>query len=151
MAAGYEVVSQEKSVQVLGPTRVLDVQTVGFKTHPTGIYAEFHVDWASWLADKGANQLGALAEAIEDVMAQGAAIDAQYVEVPNDQGLIVGYLDVVVEYRPPDGIRPPMTTTIPIQLSSFSAAADPWFARLGASPQSMIADAYAALEATANQ
>lgn len=151
MAGNYSVVSQQKDVIVLGPTRVLDVQRVGFVTHPSGIYAEYSIDWQTWLASRGAGELGSIAGAIESLIATTAAVSATYVQdvTPND--LLADYLDVVVEYIPSNPAIPRQYTSILIALGLFSAAADPWFALTGNSPQELVDEAYQALAATAAQ
>lgn len=146
--ASYQVISQIKSVQVLGPTRVIDVEQVGVVTSPSGIYFEYPVPFDTFLDHEGRAVIGPLVDAIEEVMAGSAAIGASYFQDVDAAGLLVDYLDVVVEFIP-GGARPPMTTTIPISLASFSATGDPFLVGLATSPQSLIAEAYAALEATA--
>jgi hypothetical protein len=151
VASNYTVVSQTKDVIVLGPTQVLDVQRVGFVTHPTGIYAEYPIDWQTWIASRGAPELGSIAGAIESLIATTAAVGATYVQdvAPND--LLVDYLDVVVQYDPGNPSLPMMYTSVLVPLGTFSAAADPWFTAQVTSPQELIDEAYQALANTAGQ
>ena len=48
MAARYNVISQNREVQVLGPTEVIDVEKVGIMTKPTGIYVEYPLPLVLW-------------------------------------------------------------------------------------------------------
>lgn len=149
MAGSFSVVSQIRTVQVLGPTQVLDVEQVGFVTHPTGIYAEFPVPLVTWRQGGAGTLIGPLSEAIENLIAGSAATGASYLQDIDESGLLVDFLDVIVEYVPPDGTRPPMTTSVPIPLEAFLAAGDVWFAQSGVSPAQLVDEAYQALAATA--
>lgn len=146
---GFSVVTQFRDIQVLGPTQVLDVERVGFVTSPSSIYAEFPVPMSTWRAGGAGVLIGPLSDAIENLIAGTAATTASYLQDVDDNGLLADYLDVVVEYVPPDGVRPPMTTTVRIPLDAFLAGGDPWFTRLSASPQSLVDAAYQSLEQTA--
>jgi hypothetical protein len=158
VAASYRVVGQFRDIQVLGPTNVMDVQRIQFVTSPSAIYAEFPVPLSTagkpgplFTPAQVDILIGPLAESIENLIAGSAATTASYLQDVTDSGLLADYLDVVVEYDPADGFRPPMTTTVRIPLDAFLAAGgDPWFARLAASPQSLVDEAYQALAGTAN-
>lgn len=149
MAASYSVVSQQRTVQVISPTLVRDVQQVGINTHPTGVYLEYPIDLIEWRATLGAGTLGAIAEQVEGMIANTPAVAASFLEDVDDNGLLVGFLDVVVAYDPPDN-RPRMTTAVLIDLDTFAAASDPFFGRLAGAPEPTIYEAYDKLVATAN-
>ena len=151
MASSYIVVTQESGIQVLGPTRVLEVETVGVVTQPTGIYFEFPIDRASWLADHGAQILGPLAAAIEGLFAEGPAVDGSYEQEQRPSGLLVDYMVFVVQYVPPDGRRPPMTADARVPLGALQADADPFAFNLPGNPREIIVAVYDALAATAEQ
>lgn len=149
MASGYSVVSQVRGVRVMGPTQVLDVETVGFVTHPTGIYAEYPVPLDLWKAGDAGTLLAPLAQQIEQQIAEGLAKTGSYVNDVDDNGLLVDYIDYVVEYRDPSGFRPPQTTVVRVSLESLLGGLDPWAVNLEGSVQNLLVAAYDALAATA--
>lgn len=149
MASNYTVVSQNREVQVLGPTEVIDVEKVGISTRPTGIYVEYPLPLVLWQTRAGFEILGSLAAGIEQQVSEGLAVGGSYVQDYDANNLLVDYVEMIVEYMPTDG-RPPQRTGVLIPLEAFIAAqGDVWFVRLGASPQSLLTDAYDTLVATA--
>lgn len=150
MAGSFTVVSQTPDVQVLSPTQVLDVERVGFVTHPTGIYAEVPVFRQAWLQESQEANLAAYADAIEGLIANGLATDGSYANDLDANGLLVDYIDFVVTYVPPNPLIPPMTATVRIPLGTLGASGDPWFGQLPGSPDSLIGAAWQRLQETAN-
>jgi len=149
MASNYGVVTQNRSVRVLGPTEVIDTEEVGIVTRPTGIFVEYPLPLSLWRTRAGFEILGSLAAGIEQQISEGLAVGGSYVQDYDANNLLVDYCEMVVQYTPTDG-RPPMSTTVLIPLESFIAAqGDPFFAGLGASPQSLLSAAYDTLVATA--
>jgi hypothetical protein len=149
MAGNYSVISQNREVQVLGPTEVIDVEKVGILTKPTGVYVEYPMPLVLWETRAGFDLLGQLAAGIEQQISEGLAVGGSYVQDYDANNLLVDYVEMVVQYTPTDG-RPPQRTSVLIPLESFIAAGgDPFFAGLGASPQSLLSAAYDTLVATA--
>src|SRR6266566_4254794 len=149
MAGSYNVVTQNREVQVLGPTEVIDVEKVGILTKPTGIYVEYPLPLLLWQTRAGFDLLGQLASGIEQQIGEGLAVGGSYVQDYDANNLLVDYVEMVVEYAPTDG-RPPQRTTVLVPLEAFIAAGgDPFFVGLGASPQSLLSAAYDTLVATA--
>ena len=64
MAQNYSVVTQNRSVRVLGPTEVMDTEEVGIVTHPTGIFVEYGLPLSLWQTRAGFELLGSLAAGI---------------------------------------------------------------------------------------
>jgi hypothetical protein len=151
MAASYIVVSQTPGVQVLGPTQVMDVETVGITTLPTGIYLEYPIDRASWQADHGTQLLSAIAEAVEGIIDAGLAVDGSYVQDLRPSGLLADYIDFIVEYTPPDGVRPTMTAEARVPIGALIAGVDPFTFNLAGNPRDILIATFDALVATANQ
>lgn len=151
MAASYIVVSQSPGVQVLGATQVMDVETVGIVTQPTGIYLEYPIDRASWQADQGGQLLAALADAVEGLIDAGLAVDGSYVQDLRPSGLLADYIDFIVEYTPPGGVRPPMTAEARVPIGALIGGADPFTFNLAGNPREILIATYDALVATANQ
>lgn len=150
MAANYDVISQNREVQVLGPSSVIDVERVGIRTKPTGVEVEYPLPLELWQKRAGFEILGSLAAGIEQQIAEGLAVGGSYVQDYDANNLLVDFAEMVVEYLPTDG-RPPQRTTVLIPLEAFiaGAAGDPWFVRLGGSPASLLSAAYDTLVATA--
>src|SRR2546430_11440824 len=121
MAAAYNIITQNREVQVLGPTEVIDVEKVGILTKPTGIYVEYPLPLVLWQEQAGFELLGSLASGIEQQISEGLAVGGSYVQDYDANNLLVDYVDMVVEYRPTDG-RPPQRTAVLIPLEAFIAA-----------------------------
>lgn len=151
MAQSYSPATSHRSVQVLGPTQVADVQQAGFVTHPTGIYAEYPVPLPVWKDDRGAGLIEAIASGIEGLIASTAAVTGSYVQDLDANGLLVDYIEFVVEYVAQGGLGLPMTTTVLIPLESFLAAGDPFFFQFAGNPAQLIDDAYQGLAQFAAQ
>ena len=147
---GYVGKGSYRDVQVLGPTQVLDVERVAFQTTGAGVYAEYPIDLASWNADRGREQLNALSDAIDSLIATTAAVGASYLQDTDVSGLLIDYLDVIVEYDSGDPTAQPFQGTARIPLALFGSASDPWLANLLGSPQQMVDDEYQRLVAIAN-
>src|SRR5437870_3802784 len=109
MAQGYNVVTQNRSVQVLGPTEVIDVEQVGIVTRPTGIFVEYPLPLILWQTRAGFEILGSLAAGIEQMISEGLAVGGSYVQDYDANNLLVDYCEFVVQYVPTDG-RPPQRT-----------------------------------------
>lgn len=150
MASNYSVISQNREVQVLGPTEVIDVEKVGIRTKPSGVYVEYPLPLKLWETRAGFDILGSLAAGIEQQISEGLAVGGSYVQDYDANNLLVDYVEMVVQYVPTDG-RPPMTTGVLIPLEAFiaSSAGDAWFVSLGGSPASLLSAAYDTLAATA--
>jgi hypothetical protein len=148
---GYRVETQVRSVQVLGPTQVVPVQQAGIRTSPSAVYVEYPVPLTLWKQNQGADVLGPIADGIEGVIAQGLAVGGSYVQDYDTNGLLVDYCEMVVEYIPPGALGIPQTATVLIPLEAFIASGgDPFFTRLGVSPQSLLTEAYDHLVALAS-
>jgi len=136
-----------QEVQVLSPTLTLDVQVQPFVTQPSGVFAQFPIPYVDFIAQGVGQWLGPLADAIEGLIANTAAVDATFAQDVDASGLITDYLDFIVEYTPPGRFGPPMQTTARVTMGSLISSSDPFFSRLGGSPESIIGEAYQALVA----
>src|SRR5882724_799551 len=149
MAQSYTVITQNRSVCVLGPTEVIDTEEVGILTHPTNIYVEYPLPLLLWQTRAGFDLLGQLAQGIEQQISSGLAVGGSYVQDYDANNLLVDYCEMVVQYDPGDG-RPPQRTTVLVPLEAFIAAGgDPFFFQFAANPAQMLSDAYDTLVATA--
>ena len=148
MAASYTFLHQNPSVQVLGPTQVIDVQEIAFQTRPTAIYLEYPVPKSLWTPGEVNFIIDAIAKGVEQQISEGLAVGGSYVQDYDAANLLVDYCDFVVQYDPGDG-REPSSTTVLVPLGAFVASqGDVWFARLGGSPQSLLSAALDNLRAT---
>src|SRR5438105_894784 len=110
MAQNYDVVSQRRTVQVLGQSQVADVMEVGFVTKPSGVYAQREVPYASWAALGAGSWIDTLAVAIEGLMAGGLASGATFVQDVDSTGLLADFIDFTVVYIDPTGAGLPQQT-----------------------------------------
>jgi hypothetical protein len=150
MAGSYTVQTQVKSVQVLGPTQVIDVQQVGISTHPTGIFIEYPIPIELWHDPNTNFILEAIASGIEQQISEGLAVGGSYVQDYDKSNLLVDYWEAIVEYTPPDG-RLPMSTTVLVPLGAFvGLGGDPFTFGLAGNPAMLLSAALDQLKATAN-
>lgn len=140
MANSFIVVSQNPEVQVLGPTEVIDVQKVGIRTKPTGMYLEYPVPRVIWPSDGGLQILESLASGAEQMISEGLAVSGSYVNDLDASGLLVDYVEFTVQLRDAAGRLLPQTTMARVPEELFIAGADPFAFGL-------IGDAVAILQA----
>src|SRR6266516_3064603 len=76
MADSFSVVTQLRSVRVIGPTQVVDVELVGFVTHPTEIYAEYPVPLDLWRDGNVAELFGTITGAVGWIPYAGKVLKA---------------------------------------------------------------------------
>jgi hypothetical protein len=150
VADSYFVNHQSPGVQVLGPTQVIDVQIISFRTKPSGIDLEYPVPKSLWNPDEVNFVIDAIAKGVEQQIAEGLAVSGSYVQDFDASNLLVDYCDFLVQYDPGDG-RIPSTTSVLVPLGAFVASeGDVWFVRLAGSPQSLLLAAQDELRATTN-
>lgn len=107
MADNYTTLGSYATVQVTGPTTTVDVLRISFRTIPSGVVAVANVPYRNVggfaVADvqTAANIfIGPLATGIERMMGSGMVAAAAGVEDTDASGLLVDYIDAVVEYVP---------------------------------------------------
>lgn len=121
MAGPYTVQSQLKSVQVLSPSQVIDVEVLGATTIPSGVYFEVSVPLASWSAGAFDAFLSPVATAIEQRLSGGSADAASWRQDVDDTGLLTDYIDFVVSITPPAGTTGPMSTVVSVPMNLLTA------------------------------
>jgi hypothetical protein len=151
VADSYVMAGGERTIQVLGPTFVQDVQYQGAKTKPSGVYFAFPIPIPQWKADSGDSILGTIASQIEQMISEKLAVGGEYVNTTDANGLLADYMDFIVEYTPPNGFQPPLSTRVRIPLDALLASIDPFFTGLPGSPVSLLSAAYDQLAAAAAQ
>lgn len=116
MAGSFKVASQQRTIQVIGATQVVDVMEIGAFSEPSNVYFQRYVPFASWQLLNGPQGLGfwlqPVADAIEDSLAAREASGVAFLQdIDPSSGLLTDYLDFTVSYMPPGGLLP-MTTTV---------------------------------------
>lgn len=149
MADSYSVVAQHPDVQVLGPTQVLDVQRVTIRTRPSGALLEYPVPAIIWPDAGGAIILESLASGVENMIAQGFAVAATYVNDIDETGLLVDYVEFLVQLRDAAGRLLPQTTTARVPEELFIGGDDPFAFGLIGDAVAILEKAYADLQQTA--
>ena len=145
MAADYVVQTQQRTVEVLGPSQVADVMRVGATTVPHNVYFERNIPITVWQAGGSGGFLARLAQAIEDRFNSGLADNASFVQDVDDSGLLTDAISFTVSIPPSDAQMGPMSTEVVIPVNLLTA--DPAF--VGDLVSSRFDDALAALRATA--
>jgi hypothetical protein len=141
----YLVQSQRRTVQVLSPSQVLDVEEIGATTTPSGIYFQMAVPYESWLAVGSDAFLTPLATAIENEISSGQATGAVWRQDVDDAGLLTDFIDFTVTIPPAAGRTGPMSTIVSVPTNLL--VGDPAFFNLTVAP--LFANAISALQATA--
>lgn len=149
MANNYATAGSFPDVQVLSPTKVIAVEVAQAFTIPTAVYFEFPIPRDLWAENLGADYLGTIAGQIEQQISEGLAVTGSYIQTPDDTGLLVDYMDFLVRYTPPGGLRGPFETTVRIPLNTLVAAIDPFFGLTGMSPAEQLSAALDKLKAMA--
>jgi len=116
MAGSYQVASQQRTIQVVGPTQVVDVMEIGAFSEPSNVYFQRYIPFTSWQLLSGPQGLGfwlqPIVDAIEDSLASGAAAAVTFLQdIDVASGLLADFLEFTVSYTPAGGLLP-MTTTV---------------------------------------
>lgn len=124
---GYIVLGSFPTIQVTGPTSVVDVLRITFRTTPSNVVAFANVPYKNLVGFQVANAeqaasvfIGPLADGIERMMGSGEVAGAVGSEDIDASGLLVDYLDVTVEYNPNDPTRPgPFQSLVRVPVFAF--------------------------------
>jgi hypothetical protein len=149
MADNYYTSGSIRDVQVLSPSKTIPVEMAEAFTIPSNVYFEFPIPLDLWTQNQGADYLGAIAGGIEDLIAQGMVVGGNYIQTTDVSGLLVDYMDLIVQYRPANGIQGTFEGTVRVPLNTFVAAVDPFFGRLAGSPQALVLAEWERLKALA--
>jgi hypothetical protein len=149
MANSFVVVNQSAEIQVLGAKEVLDVQQVGIRTRPTGIYLEYPIPKIIWPTDGGMQILESLAAGVEQMVSEGFAVTGQHIQDVDENGLLVDYVEFVVQLRGANGVLLPQTTTARVPEEWFIAGTDPFAFGLIGDATAILQAAYDNLARTA--
>lgn len=118
MAANYNVIASESSIQVLSPTLTQPIVQTTIQTVPHGVIASLALDQADFDAGTAGAILEPFAANIETIMSQGVAIAAQGSQSLDPNGLLADGVDFTVEYRNPaiPGSSLTVVVTVPVGL-----------------------------------
>lgn len=137
---GYTVLGSYPTIQVISPTSVVDVLRITFRTDPSGVVAFANVPYKEVGgftvadADQAASLfLAPLADGIETIMSTGWLAGASGTEDIDASGLLVDYIDCVVQYEPNDPLRPGPFQSI-IRIPVFAFETGPFFDALVRNP-----------------
>lgn len=154
MADNYVTGPTSRTIQVLSPTEVADVERVPFVTKPSGVSGWRYVPIDAWATEGAAAWIGPLATAIEDLMAGGLASYAAMIEdVDPATNLLADYVEFTVAYTPPgSGFTSTTRVDVPVNLLTLDTGFFGSFGGTGGlpSPTDMLRAAYDQLVATAN-
>jgi hypothetical protein len=114
MAANYTVTSQRPSIQVLGPSSILDVMEVGARTIPSGVDFQVSIPLTTWKRNQADADLGSIAAAIEGRLADDYIAGAYYTQDLDAAGLLKD--DIVFLVQLPGNPEMTAEVAVPIQL-----------------------------------
>jgi hypothetical protein len=114
---GYIVLDTQTTIQVISPTTVLDIEYVTASTTPTGVIFAYPLLEETWQANGGGETLGNIATAIENLVTSNHVVGGSNSQDLDNSGLLVDYVDLIVEYDPPNGL--PLQSTVSVPISAF--------------------------------
>ena len=145
MARDYTPQGSVRTVKVLGPSQVIDVERVSATTLPHNVYFERDVPLTIFGTAGADDYVNELAVAIEQRLQGGVADSAAFVQDVDDSGLLVDAIEFTVSIPPPPDSTGTFTTTVVVPVNLLTAGLGGNTALVGA----MFDDAIARLEQTA--
>ena len=145
MARDYIPQGSVRTVQVLGPSQVADVERVSGTTIPHSVYFERDVPLTVFGTAGADDYVNELAVAIEQRLQGGVADSAAFVQDVDDSGLLTDAIQFTVSVPPPPGSVGPFTTTVVVPVNLLTGGLGGNEAIVGA----MFDDALAKLRQTA--
>jgi hypothetical protein len=149
MAQSYVLTGSTAGVQVLSTTSVVRVQYAEAVTRPSNIDFVFPIPLDLWAQNEGYDYLQEIASQIEQMISEGLAVGGSYIQEPDETGLLVDYMDFVVEYRPPSVGQGVFSTVVRVPLNTLLAGIDPFFAALPGGAASLLSASLDRLRAMA--
>lgn len=117
MARDYTPLGDVRTVQVLGPSSVADVQRVSASTIPHNVYFERNVPLTIWGTASADDYINELAVAIEQRLEGGIADNAGFVQDVDASGLLSDAIEFIVSIPPPGDAPGPFTTTVTVPVN----------------------------------
>lgn len=119
MAANYQLVSSQSSIQVLSPTVVLPVVVCTIQTLPSRVIADIWVSEDEWNAGRASDELDGFAANIEAIMASPKVVGGSSRPGIDPSGLQATDLIFTVGYKTPGSQFPPATVDVAIPSTSI--------------------------------
>jgi len=126
MPGAYQVIDAYKTIQVLSPSTVSDIEYVTISTLPTGIQLSYAMPLEVWQKGPPYTVFDLISAELENLVTNYHVVAGTAVQDIDKNGLLVDYCDLVIEYdRTATGL-PPLQGTVSIPVSLISlAATDP--------------------------
>jgi hypothetical protein len=121
VAAAFTTLSAYKTVQVLSPTVVQDVEYVTAQSIPNGLGFAYAVDYESWQSGEGMGGLILLAQALEAIFEQGQISGSEPLQDIDANGLLSDFVSITVSYDQSAVGLPALTEVVDVPISAFIA------------------------------
>jgi hypothetical protein len=145
--AGYTLIGSDSVVQVLSPTVTQDSVVATIQTSPTGVVATTVVSQAAFDNNSAAEELTALADNIEELIAQGKATGGSGTSSLDSSGLTVYYVTFTVGYNPPNAPTGTVTVDVDVPVNLLTVSDPEINTTLLAEAEKLIDNAYNSLVA----
>lgn len=149
MAATYELLASESTVQVQSPTVVVPVVYCTIRTVPSGVVCARPVDEQEFFAETVATRLDLFAQAVEEIMALDYVIAGTGSQTLDPSGLLVDNVVFTVQYVPPGTTGTEITADATVPATMLN---DPRATTSGGgitAAKAIVQDAYMALQSAA--
>lgn len=145
----YVLLSSAPTVQVFSPTLVEDALICTFVSAPSGSTLIRTIPQSSFQADQGTGLLNSLAEAVESILGEGIAVDANGTQGVDPSGLLYDAVVFTVQYVPPTPTPGAITGSVEIPVNVLTLDSQFGGAVSGGSAAERILDEYNRLKALA--
>jgi hypothetical protein len=120
--AGYTLIGSASIVQVLSPTVSEDMVAATILTKPTGVVATALVSQVAFDNNSAAEELSAVANNIETIIAQGKAVSGTSSQTLNASGLLDYFVTFTVAYNPPGAPAGAVTVDVDVPVNLISVS-----------------------------
>ena len=141
MAANYTTTGSQRTIRVLSPTQILEVERVDAETIPHGVTFWAYIPLLEFMTLAGDAQLDQLATAIEGLISSGGASAAAMIEDTDANGLIQDLVRFTLEVPGPAATGGTFSTQVDVPVTTLTDSEG--FIRPNAA--TLIADGFAAL------
>lgn len=150
MAATWNPVTSQSSVQVTGPTSSQAVELVTIQTIPTGVIATIPVMKKEFDDNTAGPLLTTFADNIEAVISQGKAIGGTGTSSLDGSGLIEYFVTFTVSYDPPGVVAGDLTADVDVPIGLLSSADAEIGRTLVEQAEALVDDTYTSLVSMTN-
>jgi hypothetical protein len=117
VARDYTAQGSLRTVKVLGPSSVVDVERVSATTIPHSVYFERDVPLTIWGTAGADDYVNELAVAIEQYLQGGEADNAAFIQDVDDTGLLTDAIEFTVSIPPPLDATGTFSTTVVVPVN----------------------------------